>query len=94
VRSHTPDQIRIANNARNQLRKKLAARKGRPAYTEKLIDDRRVRPPNAYNIFFIERYATGDMKGIKVTEAAKLIASEWKVLSEAEKKVRVHMTTP
>jgi hypothetical protein len=40
-----------------------------------------------YAVFTKERYASGDMRGIKVVEGAKLLAQEWKGLSEEEKKV-------
>jgi hypothetical protein len=76
------------------LRRKLTDRKARPAYTEKIVDDRRVSTPNAYNIFYVERWSGGDMKGIKVTDAAKLIGNEWKTLTAAEKKVCMHITVP
>ncbi|USP74223.1 hypothetical protein yc1106_01497 [Curvularia clavata] len=88
LKSHTPEQIRIANLARAQLRKKLAGTQKRmPAHTAKLNDDRRVKSaPTPYIVFSKARHASGDMKGIAVTEAAKLIANEWKALSESEKK--------
>jgi hypothetical protein len=87
IHSHTPEQIRLANNARNQLRKKLPDQKSRPAHTAKLHDDRAVKKLSAYNLFLRVRHATGDFKGIKPKEATGLIASEWKSLSAGEKKV-------
>ncbi|KAF3000154.1 hypothetical protein E8E13_005466 [Curvularia kusanoi] len=95
VESHTVDEIRIANNARRLLRKKLAERDSlagkaptarRPANTDHIPDDRRVkRPLTSFTIFFAERSSSSDFKGIAVTEKAKLIAEEWKALSASEK---------
>jgi hypothetical protein len=90
IRSHTPEQIVAANNARSQLRIKLKGKRkaGHPAHTAKLIDDRHVkRPAGPYQCFFVERHLSGDLKGIAVTEAAKIIGAEWKALSAGEKKV-------
>ena len=48
-------------------------------------DDRQVhRPRTSYLAFFQDRYATGDFKGLKVPEAAKLAGREWKALSATE----------
>ncbi|CAE7010958.1 hypothetical protein HRS9139_01843 [Pyrenophora teres f. teres] len=88
LHSYTPDEIRIANNARAQLRKKLAGtQKKSVAYTKKLVDDRVPKQtPTSYLCFFLERHASGDFKNIKAADAAKLIGTEWKSLSAAEKK--------
>ena len=89
VESHTPAQILAANHARQQL-----ATQARKATNSKrhgfhyIKDDRLVtRPRNAYSYFLQERHSTGDYKGMTVVEAAKLIAREWKGLSDAQKKV-------
>ncbi|KAF1944516.1 hypothetical protein EJ02DRAFT_452379 [Clathrospora elynae] len=90
LKSYTPDQIKTANNARALLRRKLAGtlkKKKYPAHTNKLHDDRHVKQsPSAYILFLKDRYASGDFKGIKPTEATKLIGSEWLSLSSSEKK--------
>ncbi|KAH7414298.1 hypothetical protein DE146DRAFT_31341 [Phaeosphaeria sp. MPI-PUGE-AT-0046c] len=88
IKSHTPAQIRAANNARTQLRKMLKdVTKRRPAHTAPLKDDRRVkRPISQYAYFAMERWASGDMKGIAVGDAGKVIGAEWKALSAGEKK--------
>src|SRR5690242_15247223 len=74
VRSYTPDQIRIANNARALLRKKLgrsAKTNSWPAHTHKIHDDRQVsKASTPYLLFFQERWASGDFKGIKAGDAA------------------------
>ena len=61
VKSHTPEEIRLANNARKQLRRKLADKgKKAPALTRLIEDDRLPkRPISPYTIFFAERQATG-----------------------------------
>jgi outer membrane biosynthesis protein TonB len=90
IQSHTPEQIHTANLARAQLRKKLVATKtgSTRRHTAKLIDARRgKRPTGPYLAFLKERYATGDMKGISVIEATRIIAAEWKALGASEKKV-------
>jgi hypothetical protein len=88
IRSHTPEQIRIANNARAQLRRILAKPGRSAAHTAKLVDDRHVKSlPTPYVLFFTERHASGDMKGISVPDAAKVASKEWKALSPDEKKV-------
>ncbi|KAF1837207.1 hypothetical protein BDW02DRAFT_491779 [Decorospora gaudefroyi] len=88
IQTHTVDQIRIANNARSLLRRKLGTAKGsRLAHTNKLHDERQVKqPPSGYQLFFTSRHGTGDFKGIKPTEACKLIGNEWKSLAAGEKK--------
>ncbi|KAF2120515.1 hypothetical protein BDV96DRAFT_641193 [Lophiotrema nucula] len=87
VRSYTPEQIRIANNARARLRKLLKGKqKSAPAHTAKIQDDRQYKKgPTSYAMFIKDRYASGDLKGIGVGEAAKLISNEWKSLSAGEK---------
>ncbi|ORY06490.1 hypothetical protein BCR34DRAFT_490048 [Clohesyomyces aquaticus] len=96
VLSHTPDEIRIANNARLLLRRKLKAapRAGKrlhPPNTTKIQDDRQVkRPLTAYTRFMVERMATGDLKSIGLAQSAKLVANEWKALSASEKKVSLY----
>ena len=53
-----------------------------------MLDDRQVaRPTMAHVEFFKERFSTGDMKGIAVPDAMKLIMREWKELGEADKQV-------
>lgn len=90
IESHTPDQIRLANNARTQLRAKLKGtiKSGHPAHTTRLVDERLPkRPASAFSQFVKDRHATGDLKGIKVTDSMKVISEEWKALSAGEKKV-------
>lgn len=86
IESHTPDEIRIANNARTMLKRKL----NKPAsYT--LISDPRIpkKPANSYLHYVQEKLASGDFKGIKLSEAIVLISNEWKALSPSQKTVSI-----
>ncbi|KAH7114411.1 hypothetical protein B0J11DRAFT_135882 [Dendryphion nanum] len=87
VRSHTPDQIRLANNARNLLKKLLPSKNNSsPPHTQIILDDRRTtRPLNAWVLYYRERVTSGDFKGIAVSESCKLISKEWKALTVGEK---------
>lgn len=86
VKSYTPDEIRIANNSRRALMKLDSKQRGsRSRKIPQIHDDRQVRRPRtSYLAFFQERYATGDFKGLKITEAAKLGGREWRALSATE----------
>jgi hypothetical protein len=85
VEQHTPDQIRIANNARQALARKDKA--GSRKFSA--INDTRLpkRPINARAAFTKERHASGDLHGIAFQDAAKRIHDEWNALSASEKKV-------
>ena len=81
-------QIKDANHARTVLRRR-SKQKGRKKAYNHIRDDRLVKKPVfPFGIFVTDRFSTGDMKGMLVTESARLIASEWKALPAAEKKVR------
>ncbi|KAF2739878.1 hypothetical protein EJ04DRAFT_508333 [Polyplosphaeria fusca] len=87
VLTHTPDQIRLANNARVRLRALYKKKNISLGRTKKIPDDRLVkRPAPAFARFFGERKASGDMKSISLKESGALIANEWKALSASEKK--------
>ncbi|KAL2051931.1 hypothetical protein ABVK25_007846 [Lepraria finkii] len=52
-----------------------------------LQDHRQVKGvTGAYTRFYIDRQASGDFKGLKAKEAARLAGREWKGLSASEKK--------
>jgi len=89
ILSHTPEEIHAANLARRQLRRLTKdSQKTAPKHTTMLIDDRKVKAvANPYAQFFGERYRSGDLKGLAVKDASRLVASEWKALTAAEKKV-------
>ena len=79
--------IQGANRARAQIRRKLDL-KGTQKYSS-IKDERAVkRPATSYIQFMVNRQASGDFKNIAIPERARLIAKEWKALSESEKKVR------
>jgi hypothetical protein len=95
VHTFTPEEIRVANRARATLRRVLKDKqKATPAHTEKIPDDRHVKKRTAFSDFVKARYDTGDFKGIKASDAAPLIAAEWKALSATEKKVRSSDSEP
>ncbi|KAK4547444.1 hypothetical protein LTR36_001100 [Oleoguttula mirabilis] len=86
VESHTPEQIRAANLVRASLRRKF---KGDPRKKTSwpAIRDGRIakRPLTPYLQFNVNRQASGDFKNIALPERSKLLAQEWKALSESEK---------
>ncbi|KAL9621592.1 MAG: hypothetical protein Q9160_003984 [Pyrenula sp. 1 TL-2023] len=86
----SPDQIRLANRARNTLRR-LYKEKSAKAYVKSpaiLTDERLVkRQANSYNLFWRERYASGDFSGMTVPEASKLAGQEWRDMSDAQKQL-------
>lgn len=56
-------------------------------------DDRQVKHPiSAWSFFFAERQASTDFQGIAVPERARLIAAEWKALSDSEKQVCIQQS--
>jgi len=84
VQSHTPDQIRVANIARQALKRQ--APKGSSKFGQ--IEDPRL-PKKAVPALFLfqqDRWASGDMQGIPVVDAAKQITKEYNALSASEKK--------
>lgn len=84
---HAPAEIRAANNARNQL-KALAKKDGKTKAYRHIQDERLVKQARTAYIFFTQdRFASGDMRNMRIAEVGPLIAREWKALSPAEKKV-------
>jgi len=82
IESHTPEQIRIANNARSQLKTKDP--RGTWVHIQ---DDRQPKQPRqALNFFTKERHASGDLKGISLSETGRLLAREWNALSASDRK--------
>ncbi|KAL8884337.1 MAG: hypothetical protein Q9215_007588 [Flavoplaca cf. flavocitrina] len=83
ILSHSPLKILEANNARAALKKRSKGQRSWP----KLHDERLVtRQRGPYIKFSIQRHRSGDFAGIPLGEAGKLIAAEWRELSEDEKK--------
>ncbi|MCJ1364063.1 hypothetical protein MMC16_003172 [Acarospora aff. strigata] len=81
VLSHTPDQIRAANNARAAL-KHASKKKTLPIHDGRLVK----RPRTAWILFYSDRVGSADFKHIKVTDRVRLISQEWKDLPASEKK--------
>ncbi|KAL1624003.1 hypothetical protein SLS56_007985 [Neofusicoccum ribis] len=81
LKTHTPMEIKQANNARRLLKTRL------PSYSKHQIQDPRVvrQPAPAYIQFYTERYASGDFKNMSPPEAAKLVGQEWSALSPSGK---------
>lgn len=92
VESYTPDEIQKAQKARSRLKilvRQNSKTKISSAALGPIKDDRQVkRPSGPYILFFKERVESGDMKDIAFVDAPKLVAEEWKNLSQGEKKVR------
>ncbi|KAF2018820.1 hypothetical protein BU24DRAFT_418374 [Aaosphaeria arxii CBS 175.79] len=87
VHSHSPNDIRLANNARLALQKKLAGKVKSLSPFAKIEDDRAPkRSAHPFLRFMQERQASGDFKDIKFTDASTLISKEWAALSASEKK--------
>merc|ERR1712230_113853 len=86
VQSHTPLEVKQANIARRQLRRKAQAAGKKTRFTP-IHDDRTVKSRrNAYSFFFAERRSSGDLRGMTVAESGKLLGREWKNMSASEKK--------
>ena len=87
VQSHSPVEIKKANNARRLLTKKAKAA-GKKKIYRTIQDDRTVHHPlSSYTYFFKARNDSGDLNGMSVGERAKLVSQEWKTLAATEKKV-------
>jgi hypothetical protein len=90
VQSHTPLEIKQANSARRALARKAKAAGKKTTYPS-IKDDRTVKQArNAYSYFFADRHASGDLKGLSIGEAGKLLGREWKELSSSEVQVNIH----
>jgi hypothetical protein len=86
ISTYTPETIRKANFARIRLASQ--AKTSRTGKYAKIRDDRHIkRPVSAFAYFSQARWASGDLKGMAFTDAGKLVASEYKALSEAERQV-------
>ncbi|KAH9212586.1 hypothetical protein DL95DRAFT_524951 [Leptodontidium sp. 2 PMI_412] len=85
VESYTPDQIRLANNARRALR--LLSKNGKRVKSLPAIEDERLpkRPANGWALYTGHRWASGDFKGIKLSDAAKLMKKDWEALPASER---------
>lgn len=87
--SHTPQQILAANLARRRLRARESTAKGTASKWASIQDDRVPKAPiTPFFQFYQERQGSGDFLNIAQTETSKLIAQEWKDMSDASKQVR------
>jgi hypothetical protein len=87
VQSHSPLEIKLANNARRLLNKQAKAA-NKKKHINAIKDDRHVKSAiGPYTYFYIDRNASGDLNGMTVAERGKLVGREWKALSAAQRKV-------
>ncbi|ERF74621.1 hypothetical protein EPUS_00751 [Endocarpon pusillum Z07020] len=83
---HSPVEIKAANAARSQL-KRQAKKEGSKKIYPHIQDERIVKQARtSYTYFLKERFASGDMKNMKIGEVGALIGREWRALSAEEKK--------
>ncbi|MCJ1287124.1 hypothetical protein MMC26_006472 [Xylographa opegraphella] len=81
IQSLTPEKIRKANIARNAL-----TRLGVKGFSRRLKDERQVKRPVPAHVFFLkERFNSGDMHGMALPDAARLIMKEWRELGDSDK---------
>lgn len=82
IKSHTPLQIKEANQARRRLARVKDT-------SVPLLEDGRLvkRPRTAYFLYLHERTDAGDFKHMAVKDVATKVAEEWKGLTSAEKEV-------
>lgn len=83
IESHTPEQIRLANNARLLLKKLTGKARGLQLQDSRI--PKRTRSPLA--IFTQDRWATGDLKGVALVDATRIVRKEFDELSATERKV-------
>ncbi|KAL8993896.1 MAG: hypothetical protein Q9169_006003 [Polycauliona sp. 2 TL-2023] len=83
ILTHSPATILDANKARKALRKRSTTKRSWP----KLRDERMVsHQQSPFAQFTQGRHRSGDFVGMKLGEASKLISTEWRGLSEEDKK--------
>ena len=84
---HAPLEIKAANAARDKLRKQ-ARKEGKRKIYSHIQDERLVKKPrSSYSYFLANRFATGDLKYMKISEAGFVVGREWRALTAAQKKV-------
>ncbi|KAL2011666.1 hypothetical protein VTN00DRAFT_4384 [Thermoascus crustaceus] len=89
VKSHTPLQIKQANEARKKLAKLLPESKLKypPIHDERQV----TRPRFAYIHFVKERFDSGDFKHMPVKDATTRASQEWNSLTPSEKEKYVKL---
>ena len=90
IKSHTPEQIRLANVARSSLRRqaRTSGTGTRRVRYRKITDSRQVKAPKtARSLYFSERVSAGVFHNIPMSTALKLANDEYKTLNGPDKKV-------
>ncbi|RKF62051.1 putative hmg box protein [Golovinomyces cichoracearum] len=83
VYKHSPDQIRLANNARRQLSRLYP----NTNQWRQIQDDRQPKRPVTPLLCYIkERYSTGEYAGRNLLEISKKLTSEFKALTPNDRK--------
>ncbi|KAF2771671.1 hypothetical protein EJ03DRAFT_372631 [Teratosphaeria nubilosa] len=88
VESHTPDEIAEANRARKALRRKaeVQRKKGHKIVWVEIEDERAVKGPmTPYAAFNANRQKSPDFNNISFVDRSRLVAQEWKAMSQEEK---------
>lgn len=81
LESKTPQEIYNSNRAVTRL-EDLGVK---VTHHHKIQDPRVPKRANAYALFTADRFHSGDFKGVAVSESGKLIAKEYKDLTESER---------
>ncbi|KAK3934791.1 hypothetical protein QBC46DRAFT_70097 [Diplogelasinospora grovesii] len=82
VESHTPVEIADANRARYRLQHHFKV----PGVKGPITDDRLPkRSVSAYVLFYKSRWQSGEFSSVSAPESAKMIANEWKGMSESQR---------
>lgn len=85
MNSHTPLQIKAANEARKKLRRKFKDKKRQFPIIQ---DSRQVkRAKTAFMIFVEQLNSSGEFENLKVTERGAEAGQRWKGLTQGEKEV-------
>merc|ERR1712137_396943 len=83
VSKHSPDQIRVANNARRQLSRLYPQSK----QWKVILDERQPKRPMTPFICYVkECYSSGEYAGPDILEASKRLSSGFKALTPSDRK--------
>ncbi|TQS37433.1 hypothetical protein Golomagni_02092 [Golovinomyces magnicellulatus] len=83
ISKHTPDQIRLANNARRQMSRLYPQSK----QWRQIQDERQPkRPITPFLCYVKERYSSGEYAGTNLLEVSKKLTSEFKALTPNDRK--------
>lgn len=85
IASHTPEQIRVANNARQFLKKRTGK-----SFGYQLQDNRIPKQPRpAHVIFAQDQWLAGEFKELSPTDAISVLYQRFKELPEAQQQVSI-----